>query len=315
MKSSIISIIVPVYKVEKYLRNCIESVINQSYENWELILIDDGSPDNCPAICDEYVEKDNRITVIHKNNGGLSSARNVGLKLMKGDYVTFLDSDDFWQREYLERLLILCINEQADIAQCEFVRGSALTFPVVNKMYTFSVFNNHSIFLTNHAKIIVCAKLYKRSIWKGITMPEGKINEDDFTTWKLYYRASKIVTTSEPLYYYTFNENSIMSKQEKKPRLDFLEAYAERISYFESLHQKDMIDYSRKQFCKALLLISSNSYLTEKQKITVRALFLQHWKCIRHSQYINILLKMLFYFYQCFPLFCNYLIHKIKKSG
>lgn len=91
----LVSIIVPCYKVEQYLPNCIESILCQSYTNWELILVDDGSPDNCGNICDDYAVKDNRIKVVHKQNGGLSSARNAGMKIMKGDYVTFLDSDDF----------------------------------------------------------------------------------------------------------------------------------------------------------------------------------------------------------------------------
>ena len=101
----LISIIVPVYKVEQYLHNCLNSVLAQSYTNWELILVDDGSPDSCGTICDEYTQKDNRIKVIHKENGGLSSARNAGLGVMTGEFVSFLDSDDFWLSDYLKILM------------------------------------------------------------------------------------------------------------------------------------------------------------------------------------------------------------------
>ena len=102
-----VTVIIPVYKVEKYLHNCVESVINQSYPHWELILVDDGSPDRCGSICDEYAAKDSRIHVIHKENGGTSSARNAALDVAVGEYVAFLDSDDFWHKDYLKILFIV----------------------------------------------------------------------------------------------------------------------------------------------------------------------------------------------------------------
>lgn len=139
----LVSIIVPCYKVEQYLPNCIESILSQSYTNWELILVDDGSPDNCGNICDDYAVKDNRIKVVHKQNGGLSSARNAGMKVMNGEYVTFLDSDDFLHKDALHILVNQANKYDAQIVQCDFVRGSETVFPNWNNqeklMYTTTI--------------------------------------------------------------------------------------------------------------------------------------------------------------------------------
>ena len=123
--NSLISIIVPVYKVEQYLPTCIESVQKQSYFNWELILVDDGSPDVCPQICEEYANHDDRIKVIHKENGRVAKARNAALRVAKGEYITFLDGDDYLHKDYLKIMLGIITSKQVDIVQCSFVRGEA----------------------------------------------------------------------------------------------------------------------------------------------------------------------------------------------
>ncbi len=297
----LISIIVPVYKVEQYLHTCVDSVLMQTYTNWELILVDDGSPDNCPTICDKYAAQDNRIKVIHKENGGLSSARNSGLNISTGDYISFLDSDDFWHKDYLAILLNICIKYDADIAQCNFIRGTEILFPVIEKKNKLKIFDNHSIFLKGYAKIIVCAKLYKRQLFDGIRMPEGKINEDDYTTWKLYFKAKKILVTDQALYYYTVNKNSIMANQLKKPRLDFVEAYEERIDFFKRKGENDLEDFSRGHLCKAMLLLSANPMLLPEQRGVVDATFQSNWKLIKCSGSVAIYLRFLFIMFRYFP--------------
>ena len=129
MKQSLISIIVPIYKVEKYLEKCIESILAQTYKNIELILVDDGSPDNCPSICDRYAKKDSRVIVIHKQNGGLSDARNMGLNIAKGDFISFIDSDDFVSDDFCELLLGAIIRENAD-------NGTPIVFAKPESPYT-----------------------------------------------------------------------------------------------------------------------------------------------------------------------------------
>lgn len=301
MKTPLISIIVPVYKVEKYIHTCVESILNQTYTNWELILVDDGSPDSCPAICDQYAVKDQRIKVIHKKNGGLSSARNIALDFFKGEYVTFLDSDDFWHSDYLKILLGLCLDKEADIAQCDFVRGTEKVFPETKYTKNSKVFDNQSIFLKGYARIIICAKLYKRHLFDGLRMPEGKINEDDFTTWKCYYNSKIIVVTNDKLYYYTINNQSIMSISTKQPRLDFMEAYKDRIDFFISNSERSMEDFSRIHFCKSLLLTANNTMLSSEQRNSVFQAFIANWQKIKHSKHLGISLRVLFMIFRFFP--------------
>lgn len=297
----LITVIVPVYRVEEFLPNCIESVINQTYTNIEIILVNDGSPDNCPLICDEYAMKDNRVKVIHKKNGGLSSARNVALDNAKGEYVTFLDADDYWHDDYLSIMVKLCLKHKADIVQCSFVSGTETVFPENKNKSKIKIFDNYSIFLKGYAKIIICAKLYKRQFFDDIRMPVGKINEDDYTTWKLYYKAKRILVINQALYYYTNNGQSIMAVQKKQPNLGFLEAYDERIDYFKRNGEKALEDISRAHLCKSMLLISNNKMLSEHQKEIVDATFLSNWQEIKCSDNVPLTLKVLLIMFRFLP--------------
>lgn len=312
--SYLISVIVPVYKVEKYLRNCINSILNQSYSNWELILVNDGSPDGSPQMCDEFAGKDNRIKVIHKENGGLSSARNAGIDMAKGEYISFLDSDDFWHEDYLKIMLNLCLEHHADIAQCALTRGSASVFPADRHKEKTDIYNNHSIFLRGAANIIVCAKLYRKEVIGELRMPEGLINEDDFTTWKLYFKAHRIVVTTRSLYYYTVNETSIMATQGKNPNLNFIEAYKERIEFFQDNMHKDLEDCSRAHLCKSMLLTSINDNLTEDQKILVQRTFRQNWSAVKSSAHVPFTLKLLFSLYSVAPVMTRSLVRKMYRT-
>ena len=307
-----VSIIVPCYKVEKYLPTCIESVQYQSYPNWELILVDDGSPDRCGEICDEYAKKDKRIRVIHKQNGGLSDARNAGLDIMKGGYVTFLDGDDFWHTDYLKVLMGFLYDNSVDISQCEFVKGTETVFPEIHSPYSVSYFDNHSIFTKQAAKIIMCGKIYRASFFNEIRMPVGKIHEDDWTTWKLYYQAKKIALTTQPLYYYTENPNSIMCMNKKKPDFSYFDAYEERIEFFGRKNEKDLVDVSRMQFCKSLLLLFGNETLSNFEKNRIKTLFDGNWSLIKTSSEVPTVLKILFGSFKTQPELVSKLIRVIS---
>lgn len=308
-----VSVIVPCYKVEKYLSTCIESVLNQTYTDWELILVDDGSPDRSGEICDEYAQKDSRIRVIHKKNGGLSDARNAGLNVMAGDYVTFLDSDDFWHVDYLKILMGFIIQDGADIAQCDFVRGTDTSFPMRNKKARVMTYNRHSVFTSQAAKIIMCSKIYRAHFFEHIRMPVGYINEDDWTTWKLYDQAEKVVVTDQPLYYYTMNPDSIMGKAHKKPNLTYWKAYQERIAYYEGRKEQDLEDMSRMQFLKSLLLLYSNMNLTDEERKSVKHMFDQQWMRINKSAFVPGKLKIIFWCFYKFPVVTTKLITIISK--
>jgi glycosyltransferase involved in cell wall biosynthesis len=248
----LISVIVPVYKVGAYLNKCVDSVLGQSYGNFELILIDDGSPDRCGEICDEYAARDSRVRVIHKENGGLSAARNSGIEIARGDYLTFLDSDDWIHGLYLERLRDLLFTASADIAAGNFIctagedREVGLTNPKVE------VFSNLEALeqLTGRLyvqMVIACAKLYKRDLFTGIRFPPGKFHEDEFTTHKLLYKAAKIVVTSEQLLYYRQREDSIMGgKLNIKKRSHVAQAFRERAEFFNEIGLKEAGDKTYK---------------------------------------------------------------------
>ena len=312
--NNLISVIIPVYKVEKYLRNCIDSVINQSYTNWEMILVDDGSPDQSGTICDEYAKCDQRIKVIHKGNGGLSSARNAGLDYPpKGDLVTFLDSDDFWHEDYLRELLTLQKRYEADIVQCDFVRGTEMFFPKMQNRAIINVFNNHEIFLNDKAKVIMPCKLYKSYLFDNLRMPIGLYNEDDWTTWKIYYRAARIVVTTSKLYYYTSNPTSIMSRLNVKPDFRFFNAYHERIAFFENAKKIDLEHCSRLQFCKALLLTYANRRLKETEIKLLLNEFETNWIKIKRSSYVPLKYKFLFSFFPIQPKIVSRLVSIIRN--
>ena len=294
VRQPLITVIVPVYKVEKYIRNCIMSVQNQTLNNWELILVDDGSPDKCGEICDEYSSHDHRIKVIHKENGGQAQARNRGLDVCRGEYVTFLDGDDFLHPDCLNYLAGLAKDYEADIVQCDFTRGTETTFPEMNRNVKVETMDNHSIFLQGRANVIVWGKLYKREIVDAYRIREGRSFEDDYTTWKWYYAAKKIVVCNKALYYYSENPTSTMAQHQKKPNFDFFGAYDERINFFKITKEKDLEHCSRLQLCKALVLSYRHPQLTKEERQKEKQMFDENWKELHHSPYIGRVYKMLF---------------------
>lgn len=308
-----VTIIIPVYKVEQYLRTCIESVLEQTYTNWEMILVDDGSPDECGEICDEYAARDKRIRVIHRENGGQSSARNAALDLPpKGEFVTFLDSDDFWHPDYLETLMALQQKHHADLVQCGFIRGTESVFPQIEESVSIDVLDNHEVFLKEKANVIMWGKLYRTSMFDGIRMPVGLYNEDDWTAWKLYYRAKTIVVTNQSLYYYTINPNSTMGRLGKKPDLRYINAYNERIGFFIGTGEKDLEHCSRLQLCKSLLLTYRNKQLSVDELNQVKAKFDESWKEIKHSPHIRFFYKVLFGIFHIMPMMTSKLAAKLR---
>lgn len=230
-----ISVIVPVYKVEKYLQRCVDSVLLQTEDNFELILVDDGSPDQCGKICDDYALKDGRVTVIHKENGGLSDARNAGLKIAKGQYIAFVDSDDWLELEYLEKLLKGI--DGADICECEIIRtdGTAVIdrqADTERELYSGeealgNLINDHLF----HQ--YVWNKLYRSDVIQGILFETGKTNEDEFWTYQAFGNAGKVARIQDILYNYFQRPDSIMGTGYSLKRLDALEAKKQRQVYLE----------------------------------------------------------------------------------
>lgn len=251
-KEAKISVIIPIYKVEDYLETCIESVLRQTYSNLEIILVDDGSPDHCGEICEKYAQKDKRIQIIHKENGGLSSARNAGLDVATGEYIAFIDSDDCVAETFIETLYQLCLKEDAEIAECDFVKFSNQIKEVhrEKQVEVISSFEMQArIYSDDYVRtIVVWNKLYHQNIYANLRFPEGKIHEDEFTSYKAFDTVKKkIAITNEVLYYYRSSENSIMGKKFYMKRLDALQALEERKEYY---FQKQQIDLWEKTVIK-----------------------------------------------------------------
>ena len=233
-----ISVIVPVYKVEKYLQRCIESIINQTYKNLEIILIDDGSPDNCGIICDEYAKKDNRIKVIHKENGGLSDARNAGLDIATGEYIAFVDSDDYIALNMFETLHSLMIKDNSDMALCEIlcvdecgnsIESMNAKSPIKDGLYNQKEFFEKVSSYNGWHLIIACNKLYKKEIFQEIRFPKGRYCEDNYVIHYIIEKTNKVSCLDTPLYFYVQRNNSIMHFEKYSIKnFDDVEGYFDR---------------------------------------------------------------------------------------
>ena len=238
----LISVIVPIYKVESYLDRCIQSIVNQTYPNLEIILVDDGSPDGCPAICDAWAEKDSRIKVIHKENGGLSDARNAGMAIATGELISFIDSDDSIEPEFLEKLFGALMEHDADIAECavSFVdengnvlrQRSAAPVPVMDKIDAL-----RRLVAEDGIYQAVWNKLYHRHAALGVLFAVGKYNEDEFWTWQIFDRINTLAVVPECLYNYLQRGSSIMGVGYNARRLDGLQAQFERMRHLQKYEQ------------------------------------------------------------------------------
>lgn len=234
--NSLISIVVPIYNVEQYLQKCVDSIINQTYKNLEIILVDDGSPDNCPKICDEYAKQDSRIKVIHKENGGLSDARNAGMKIATGEYISFIDSDDWAKSEMIESMYNRIIEDNSDLVSSGVVWVNEDGVEIRNATVRENcVLNTEQAMaeLINDGKLKqhVWNKLYKADLIKNIPFVKGKYHEDVFWSYKVIGVAEKISIEKNSYYFYVQRSESIMGERYSAKRLDALDAMKLRCEY------------------------------------------------------------------------------------
>lgn len=258
-----ISVIVPVYNVEPYLRRCVDSILGQTFRDFELILVDDGSPDGCPAICDEYAAQDDRVQVIHQKNGGLSAARNAGIDWVfahsDSQWIAFIDSDDCVHSNYFEVLYNNAQTYAVDISICgevPFYENESVPQKVFfegQKLHTAQnacklIYNG----LAGHASFVsACGKLYKKKLFEDIRYPYGRLHEDQFTTYRLLYKVKQIVEDGRCLYGYYINVKGITHGKFNLKRYDDVEACNEAISFFmqhgerrvaeEAEHRRDIL--------------------------------------------------------------------------
>lgn len=230
-----ISVIIPVYKVEPYLCRCVDSILRQSFSDFELILVDDGSPDSCGAICDAYAKMDHRVHVIHQKNGGLSAARNAGLDWVFANsgsrWLAFVDSDDWVHRDYLELLWDAVQQDGAEMAMCGLLRTDRVCVdePVDCRGQYLSPEEAYARYYG--MCMTACCKLYCRELWRGIRFPEGKLHEDCYTTHLPLFRAGRIAVCDAPLYYYFANPGSITRMKWSEKRLQEIDAHEHRAAW------------------------------------------------------------------------------------
>lgn len=264
METPLISILVPVYNVEKYLAECIDSITNQTYKNIEIILVDDGSTDNSGAMCDEYAKKDSRIKVIHQENQGLATVRNVSVAAATGDYIGFVDSDDFVSHDMYEGLISVAENKNADIIVCNisYIDEDGNSIPnhrsaklIENRELSGTELVKELCYDYNSTYVVTWNKLYRRSLFEGIRYPDGKINEDEAVIHRIAHKCNKIVFTQKAYYFYRQQPTSIMNKTFSAKRFDSIFADIDRLNLLEeNKYEQDVI-----MNCKMFLY---NDYVT-----------------------------------------------------
>ena len=261
--NELISIVVPVYKVEPYLGRCIRSIIAQTYDNLEIILVDDGSPDQCGAICDRFAQDDPRIKVYHKENGGLSDARNYGVDRADGEYITFVDSDDYVAPNYIGYLYDLLAKHDADISCCcmEITSKEILAFDNAAAIPS-------EILLTGKKAckeligglydtlVTACGKLYKSAIVKQYPFPVGRKHEDEAITCKYYYASNRVAIGNQRLYAYYQNPNSITHNRPSSLNVDAIWAFGHRAEFFEKHNERRLAEIAWYNLLKYLILDS-----------------------------------------------------------
>lgn len=311
--SELITVIVPVYNAEKYIRNCVESIQNQTYSDFELILINDGSKDDSLIICNEFACTDQRIVVIDRDNGGASAARNAGLDVAKGSYITFVDSDDYVSCDYLRNLYLAAKEGDFDIVQCNLKSTTDFGFrPGGNKFSKFDVsqITEEQALNKRMYKVTVWGKIYKKYIFDDFHFQEGIIYEDDASYYIFIDRAKRIGLLDETLYYYFMSDNSVMRNNKKEKSTDFIGIYNDRIDYFTRSQNQVLVDGSHSRFCLVLMLLYASS-LINGNNINDRdnfiELFRKQYKIVIASKYIGVMDKLMF---MCFN-FCPQIVGRI----
>lgn len=282
----IISVIVPVYNVKKYLNRCLESIGGQEYGNLDILIVDDGSTDGSGGICDEFAKNDKRVRVSHKKNGGLSDARNFGMKKAKGEIIAFVDSDDCIDRHFIDKMYGVMEYKKADIVICGYNDDAPKSAKVSGKEATIKLLTQ-----SENIDIVAWNKLYKKNLFldNDIRFPIGKIHEDTLTTYKVLSKADTVVYLAESLYEYTERENSITSVEKIEERLEAREAAAvAAIEYFRN-------DTELEQAAKLSLLLAKYAYLdfaiagriNKRQGDEAREWIMEHRKEYSNNRYMS----------------------------
>ena len=269
-----LSIIIPVYNVRQWLEETVHSVLDQTFRDFELILVDDGSPDNCPAMCDAWAEKDNRIKVIHKENGGLSDARNVGFEESCGEWITFVDSDDYVHPEMLRALYDAVQKFDVKVSICGFTRTAGEPLEQDQDLKA-TLWSAEDLYMQRNVNATVAwGKLYRRSV--VLPYPKGKLHEDEFVTYRILFACEQIAVLDAELYGYYQNPNSIMGGEWSPRHLHEFEAIEEQCDFFAKRDLTGLLRKRARDFVKGIVqtleriesLAEASAYQKEKAWLT-----------------------------------------------
>lgn len=290
-----ITVIVPVYKVEPFIRQCLDSLLNQTKQEIEILLIDDGSPDSCGQICDDYARIDSRFTVIHQENQGLAETRNIGIEHAKAPYVMFVDSDDWVKPAFCERAYYLITDKNADIVFFGFERlknGRPMKQPYSEKPEGYKSLSEAIDLVFSNSGNYTWNKIYRRELFEGIRYPKGRVYEDIGVTYQVVLKAKQIWYTWEKLYFYRYRKDSVVTTKTRENMNDAYEMTMQLIHSLQQLketkatadqylivlhysycitHRKDLSDERYRMAEKVLMNIKPQipTFLTKKQKIAL----------------------------------------------
>lgn len=272
MLNPLISVVVPVYNVELYLDKCVESIVNQTYRNLEIILVDDGSPDQCPAMCDAWCVRDSRIRVIHQSNGGLSAARNTGIRAATGELIGMIDSDDYIVPDMYEKMLSALQKSKADMCICAFRKVDENGDPIDTEDISLpnETLSREEAFgkIGKWYYVTAVNKLYKRAIFQEHLFPVGKLHEDEYTVHYFVGQCQRIVTISDELYFYFQRSTSIMGNETNVKHLDGVYALLDRYAYYKERQMRTLAkDAAYQAYGIMAIMLSCISYKKYKKEL------------------------------------------------
>ena len=239
--------------MEKYIKRCVDSILSQTFMDFELILVDDGSPDNCSQICEEYAEKDKRVHVLHRKNGGLSAARNTGLdwifKNSNSEWVTFIDSDDWVHEKYLEVLYEAVLKNQVQVSICSYQESSGKSLDCMLEEINAVKYTPRKYYLEHLTNATVAwGKLYRKNCFEKIRYPVGRLHEDEYVTYRILFRFQEIAIIETPLYAYYVNQEGITKSAWCPKRMDIFHAFEQQISFFKQREMQELVDLRVKNY-------------------------------------------------------------------
>ena len=287
-----VSIIIPVYNAQKFLDRCVLSVLEQTLLEVEVILVDDGSPDGCGKICDAYAQRDNRVVVIHKENGGLSDARNAGIKEAKGEWLSFIDSDDFITPDYIDTLYSLCRKYNCKMSVADWQIYMEGHEPILSKIKTYDVLLNkrqalEDMFNQIHFDVSACVKLYHRSLFEGVRYPVGVLFEDLQTTFRLMLKCDNVAYTNKRIYFYMFRSDSIEGSSFSREKMNSAISVFNIMKSYELELQEvaEALKSKLVSFCFHLILKMPKEY--KEGEILYEYIKENRWSVLRNNQTRN----------------------------